>query len=244
MKTGLGMIRRIHVRQVCNLSVVVMLVGGLLWVWNQLQQPETLPIKTVKVQATYDHIQKHTLIQAIQPYTEHGFFGIDGHLLRENLLRLPWVRQVAVTRVWPDTLLIDLTEHVAIARWGATGLLNKQGEIFPLDPKHPMAHLPLLEGPPQQEQRVWNECQQMFKQVARLGLKVTECHLSEQDAWSLVLSNGITVVLGRTEAQARLGRFVSLYREVIGDKAASARRVDMRYMDGMTVEWMQSANRN
>ena len=47
-------------------------------------------------------------------------------------------------RVWPQSLEVKLEEHVALARWGSSALVNMHGEIFDAAADE---ELPLFEGP-------------------------------------------------------------------------------------------------
>jgi len=39
------------------------------------------------------------------------------NVFREELLLLPWVKTVSVRKVWPDKLLVTITERIPVVRW-------------------------------------------------------------------------------------------------------------------------------
>ncbi len=56
--------------------------------------------------------------------------SVDLEAVRERVEAMPWVDQARVQRRWPHGLRIEVTEQVAAARWGESGLLNTRGELF------------------------------------------------------------------------------------------------------------------
>ncbi|MBL83971.1 MAG: cell division protein FtsQ, partial [Marinobacter sp.] len=54
------------------------------------------------------------------------------------------------------------------------------------------------------------------------------------------LANGIEVVLGRDQVEARFERFVTVYQERLASRSDEVRRVDARYSNGVAVQWKPS----
>ena len=144
--------------------------------------------------------------------------------------RLPWVRRVAVRRVWPDRLEISIEEHVALARWNDDALVNTHGERFLGKTRE---SLPLFIGPVGSQAEVARRYASFGAIVAPLGTKIERVTLSARHAWQLRLANGLHVALGRDAdlAETRLRRFVEVYP---GAKSNSE-YVDLRYPNGFAV---------
>ena len=73
--------------------------------------------------------------------------------------------------------------------------------------------------------------------VAKLSLRITQLVLTAPRSWQLTLSNGITLELGRHRAFNHLLRFVDVYNRVFARKAKQVASVDLRYINGMAVQW-------
>ena len=68
----------------------------------------------------------------------------------DSLVKVPWVRAVALRRAWPMTLEITVSEHEPLARWNDSALVNVQGETFSADYD---GELPQFSGPGRQRRR-------------------------------------------------------------------------------------------
>lgn len=217
------------------------MVGGLLWGWLYLTSPQTLPLKSVKVQASFKHIDALALQKVIAPYARGGFFSINIGKLREQLKQLPWVKQVSIWRVWPDTLEVSVVEKQAVARWGHDDLLSADGEIFqPVRSTFP-SELPQLNGPQDQAQEILAKYQEMSKLLVSKGLGIVKLDLSDNRAWQLLLDNKMQLILGREEVIPRLKRFMFVYPKIFTPKGKQAETVDLRYGNGIAVRWKDQA---
>ena len=56
------------------------------------------------------------------------------------------------------------------------------------------------------------------------------------------IDDGIKVILGRSDFDERVARFVDLISISLGDKIQSVGLVDMRYPNGFAVGWRQNLN--
>jgi len=70
-----------------------------------------------------------------------------------------------------------------------------------------------------------------------LGLKVSNLTMNERRAWSIRLSNGLQMILGRKDTHLRLLRFVRVYADVLKPRLEAIDTVDLRYTNGFAVHW-------
>ena len=139
-------------------------------------------------------------------------------------------------KVWPDTLVLEIQEEIAIARWGDGQLLNQFGEIFEPPGRRRAAGLPLLVGSEDEQYRVMEQYRAVSHQLFPVGLRVTSLSLSPRGNWSLILNDSIQVTLGREKIIERLARFAELYQSpelMVSEKLES---VDLRYDNGIAVK--------
>ena len=81
---------------------------------------------------------------------------------------------------------------------------------------------------------LYNESRALF---APIGLDVREVGLDARGSWTLGLDNGAQIVVGRSEARARLGRFVRLMPQLLAQQAQVLKRADLRYTNGFALTW-------
>lgn len=136
----------------------------------------------------------------------------------------------------PDVLEISLVEHKPFARWGNDRLLSEQGKLFATPKKLQDLALPDLDGPDSQTEEVvalYNDARALF---APAGVDVKRVSMDARGSWSLLLSNGTEVVVGRDDARSRLQRFVRVLPQ-LSNQAAPIERADLRYTNGFTLSW-------
>jgi cell division protein FtsQ len=193
------------------------------------------PLRTVELRSALAQAPQAEVEAAMARFGTGNFFAAPIDELRVALERVPWVRKAAVRRVWPGRLEVTIEEHVALARWGAGGLVNTHGERFAGATD---AALPLFAGPPGSEAEIARHYESFARIVAPLGSSVERVGLSERRAWQLTLANGLELVLGRDSrlAEERLARFVAVYGGIPGARALGRDLVDLRYPNGFTVQ--------
>ena len=225
-----------------TLTALMLFIGGLwslyLPVWEWLDKP----VAEVKVTGPVRHLDKPALSDNVASTLEAGLLGIDIATVREQVVSHPWVRNAGVIRDWPQTLEIRVEEEVPVARWGEDGLLNHEGEIFWPELKKEYVQLPRLSGAAEDTEQVMAQFHDLNQMFRRIGLKVVALDLEKRGAWSLVLDNGIRVVVGRSAVNERLERFLDLYTRVLSARAEQIELVDIRYANGVSVKWKPEAN--
>lgn len=219
------------------LALGAALLAALVWGVHLASQPRTLPIRTVRIAGVFHHLSTRQLQQAVAPYVTGGFFTVNVDAVKHALQAIPWVDEVSVRRVWPDALRIRISEQVPLVRWGKNGLLNTRGQLFQPPAATIPPGLPELSGPTGLESVVLSGYRDMNRALAPLGFTIARLALDARRSWSLQLSNGMQLKLGRSEVYRRLLRFVRVYAEVLAPRAADIRLVDLRYTNGFAVAW-------
>ncbi len=224
------------------LKLMVMLVvfgGGIYWGAVTLLDPTLLPLKVVRTDGRFRHMQRQDLEQAIGDLSRGGFLTVDVEAIRDKAKSLPWVDKVSVRRVWPDSLQLWVDEHVPLSRWGENGVLNMRGEVFYPKVETIPPGLALLFGPDGSGKELAKNYVGINAKLAVLGLKVNKMAMDERRSWIMTLSNGLVVRLGSKELQDRLARFYSIYPLLKEDKR-ELQEVDLRYTNGVAVIWKKT----
>jgi cell division protein FtsQ len=205
------------------------LAGGKLALRSPLFAVRSVDIITPLKQAPREAVER-----AVRQEVDGNFFGAHLDELRRALEQVPWVRSVAVRRIWPDRLEVAIEEHAALARWGASGLVDTYGERFAGSGGE---GLPLFIGPPGSEAEVAVRYQRFARIVRPLGTALERVVLTPRYAWQLRLANGLELMLGRNGdvAEQRLQRFVDLYDQTLGRMSGPHAYVDLRYANGFAV---------
>lgn len=222
---------------VCGLLMLAACLGGLYW----LLLPQHFPVTQVELKGDLKNATRAQIEAALPRMPGNGadnFFAADLAEVRSRVERLPWVRRVAVRRVWPGRLEVTVEEHVALARWGAGDamgrLVNTFGETFSA---RTTQALPAFVAPAGTAAEVVRRYRRFSELVAPLGTGVERVVLTQRLAWQLRLGNGLHVMLGRDAdlAEERLARFVKSYGVALEKTKKRHEYVDLRYPNGFAL---------
>lgn len=214
---------------------VIMIV---LYSWQYIQYHEVFPVKNITVIDKAAHIDPDKVKSIVMASVSEGFLRINMRQLQSQLMSLPWVKDVAITRAWPNQLVIDFTEYQPIAAWDKTALISLEGIIFSPDKYAGIPNnLPMLNGPQAEEKNIIENYKLMQHILTPLHLRIKELDVSNRLAWVVVLDNGMRVDLGEQYPIPRLKTFVNIYPQVFANATKKTDYVDMRYDHGMAVRW-------
>jgi len=223
-------------RLMTQTGVILLLMVVFYAVWLKLMDPQTLPLQQVKLEASFEKISKERLHEVVSGQINGGFFSLDVAAVTDAVNALPWVDTVEVRRVWPDTLHVTVKEQVALARWRDQALVNVRGELFSPTVKSFPAGMVELHGPDNSVANMAHQFSVFNQALEQAGLNMKRIVLSPRRAWTLELSDGVKVVLGRSDIEKRIQRFVQFYSPLLAS-AENVRRIDMRYTNGFAVQW-------
>ena len=209
-------------------SVMMVLYAAGFW----LTHSPVFPVKKIQIQGQMKRVTAEQLRFIAEHELSGTFFTLDIDKTRAVFGKLPWVREAQVRRQWPDTLQIEVEEHVAIARWGENGLVNTRGEWFDAASDQP---LPVLYGPAgaQKDMVVMLAALKPILQPA--GFRPQRIWLSPRRAWRVEMDNGVQVELGRGEVEKRAALFAEHWKGTLAVLPYRIESVDMRYPNGFAV---------
>ena len=195
------------------------------------------PLRTLRVQGQLQRVDAQQLRAIVLPYARSGFFAVRLADAQAAVAKLPWVEHAEVRKRWPDVIEVRIVEHKPFARWGAARLLSEHGRLFPVAGIDVPEALPQLDGPDARVGDVvalYNQSRTLF---APAGIGVRGVALDRRGSWSLTLSGGTRVVIGRSDARSRLDRFARLLPQLLAQKQRPLARADLRYTNGFALDW-------
>ena len=199
-----------------------------------LMDPAKLPIRTIRIENEFRHLDRAALQQTLGAAVDGGFFGVDLKRVREAALSLPWVAEAQVTRVWPDKLLVKVKEQIPVAYWNGDGLVNAGGEVF-FPKRRDGLKLPLrFRGPDSKAAEMLAFYRRVQPGFAERGLQIREVRLDRRGEWQLGLGGGMTIMVGRDRKDFRIERLLGVYA-VLNEEKGSIERIDLRYEQGFAV---------
>ena len=166
---------------------------------------------------------------------------------RKELLGVRWVHDASITRIWPNHVIVQVTERTpaafiklpseAMLRWA---LIDEEGVILDAPPKATF-QLPVLPGvirgesPDKRAIRV-RRMQRLMKDLGSLADNVSEVDASDLDDLKITEQAGggaVTLMLGDQNFATRLGNFLEHYPD-IHKNMPQATSFDLRLDDRIT----------
>ncbi len=199
-------------------------------------------IEFVAIEGNLSKVTEDDIESAVFDYINQSMVAIDLLAIQNALERNAWINTVSLRRKWPDTLIINVTEELAIARWGERQLLNQEAALF--SPPSIVAQLNLakLSGPDGSEEKVMQQYQIFNQLLFSKNLRITSLNLNSRGAWSMQISNEIAVSVGSIQAVERVRRFAAVYEALFAEQIESIESFDLRYEDGIAVKHKSSSN--
>ncbi len=224
---------------------------------DQLLRPDAFPVRHIRISGQLSHVKPEVIQQAVLPHARGNFFTVNIDRLERVATTLPWIYKATVRREWPRTMHVRVQEQQPIARWGESGWLNRDGEIVQLPLVPGMERMALLTGPAGTSRDVAQRYRQWGSILATSGMRIKSLTLSERRAWQLqvrlpprVSAVAVTtestwddgaildIVIGKHDIDARVTRFARALAAAPGPQWLHAQRVDLRYPNGFSVQWM------
>jgi len=194
------------------------------------------PVSKVRMENQWQRVGESEITSLLAAYLGTGFFDFDVKAVKETLEVHPWIAMASVKRIWPDTLSLQLTEEVAIARWGDNKLLNQLGGIFQPSEIEALSTLPKLVGPDKLQYEVMQQYQVINQLLFPSGLRLTGLSLSSRGSWQLTVNDELQVTIGRFDVIEKLDRFLEFYASQPATEIAQFEAVDLRYSNGIAVK--------
>ena len=160
---------------------------------------------------------------------------------RAGLLANPWIADAAVLKLYPDRLLITITERRAFALWQCNGKVNviaEDGTVLQSFVEARYRDLPLVVG--SGAERRAKDFIGLVDRYPEIRSALRASVLVADRRWNLRLTNGMDVRLPEGNLQAALDRLVKLDREkkLLSRDISS---IDLRLPDRVTVRLSDAA---
>lgn len=217
--------------------LVILLSCGAVKGALELRRPDTLPFRHIKVHATFEHLSQKALQAQILAHMNGGFFSMNMPEFRQELMTLPWVKSLSLRRIWPSTLSVTVVERQAVASWNGHSLVDANGILFSPSKSSFPTGLVALKGPADSEQDVMDRYSKIQDLLKSYHLQAAALTLTDRRSFILTLNNGVELVLGDQDIDARLTRYLSLQDQLNMGKKNTVKSVDLRYPNGFALTW-------
>ncbi len=197
-----------------------------------LVQRPSMAVRVVEVTTPLVEVDPGLLEAVIRSDVRGSFFTLSPQRVRQAVRKLPWVREVQVSRHWPGTLRIAIEEHKALAQWSESELLAADGTVFRGTAR---ARLPRFEAQHANPAEALARYEEARRAFAALGMNVTRFGMSDRGAVWVEADGRLRVEFGREQFRERLDRFAQTLSRWSEEERAQVVRVDLRYRSALAV---------
>jgi len=227
---------------------------------SRLAHQPKFQLKRVEIRGDLRHVTASSVRPALSGRLRGNYFTMRLDDTRRLFETVPWVAAASVRRVWPDRLVVTLTEHRALGIWEDGRLLSDRGDLFVANPDEAEIDGPLPEfsGPVAAAKDAARRYYELSAQFSALSLHIAAIDISDRKAWSLRLApdaradstraNELRVELGRDRAELplaeRVAQIVAAYPLVVTQMGGVPTRIDARYPNGLAASSPVKANKS
>jgi len=186
------------------------------------------------------------IYRILEPYYGQSILAVDIAAIQQRLQSLPWVREAAVTRHFPDRLRTTIVEHRPIALWqpnigqpnggrlhpSGPALVSDRGDIIQISAVSPYRHLPILSGADAPAAAA--DLLRLVGSEPNLVRLVTGAERVDSRRWNVFIDGRIEIRLPEREPERAWQRLARLHnQESLLTRAVEA--VDLRLSDRVIV---------
>lgn len=210
--------------------------------YNAIVAVISKPVTNITVEGEFSLASKAVIEQLVRDEINGDFVNLNLQNIKQSIEADPWVESVNAKRVWPDALVLTLSEQRPVARWGSEGFINQSGELINVDLNGKLDNYPLLYGNKNNREIIarWYINSQKF--LSSYGFNIRSIEVNEKDDWLLEINHGIKVYLGGESKQEKMEQFLQVYHQELSDRLEEIESIDLRYKQALAVTWKNIDN--
>ena len=227
---------------IVTLLLFVMASAGVAWVYNGMIAQERWPIRWLEIDGPFERVGAEQVRAILTPLVKGSFFTVNTGLMHGTASEMPWVSGVNVQKSWPDTVQVTILEFTPVVHWIDGYLLDANGKKFTVPSADDIQGLPWLESPQHQLELVFENWKKFDDHLVLIGQRVERLSLDARGSWSVRLSGGTEVRLGKGDIFKNLDMLLSTWAGLMQGQELPPVSVDLRYTNGFAVLWPQNTN--
>ncbi|ORU89929.1 MAG: hypothetical protein A6F71_02905 [Cycloclasticus sp. symbiont of Poecilosclerida sp. M] len=216
---------------------LMLLIASVVYLSQWINNTETLPIKNIRIEGEFRYVSQQQLTEVLAASVQTGYFSMNSGKIITAAKSIQWVKDAKVRRVWPDTIVLSITEQKAVARWNKNSLINKEGEVFAPKFIEGLENLPHLYGANEQSQLVLSKFSKINNVFEKNGLAVHLLAKTEHGSWTAELKNGTQVLMGQVDPVEAMDKGLQVLALAESNVLQQIKVLDLRYPNGLSVVW-------
>jgi len=224
-----------------NFFILVFIITVVFLIYSVYKLSENqviFPIKKITIETKIINANKSKIFNLSKNYLSNkSFFNFEIDILKEQLEKIEWIKNVNVRRVYPDEVKIYIQEYIPEAIFNNNSYLNSNGDKFFVDKIDKI--LPNLFAQDDRNYAVYGYYNLFNSNLVKNNINSKVLVVSENDIRSLkiILSSGITIKLGSQNINEKINIFFKIYDQLNSSDLEKIGYIDMRYSNGFSIGW-------
>ena len=232
-------IKQIANRTLMHWKVLMLLIGlgvtGSIAASGLSHLLQDVQIRQVQLQGDLRYLDADSLTRDLSIRFNGNYLDTTLGQVISEVVSHPWIASASARRVWPDTLLIEITEQRPLAIYNDRQYLGLSGDLF--EPPKPVDEpLPRLYGALSETMQVYSHYGVFSDRLSDFSTVVSVSRGHDM-GWQISLENGINVQLGRNDILGRLSRARDVLDRLDDEKLTKLQKIDARYDNGVALAW-------
>lgn len=196
-------------------------------------------LKNIRIEGA-SQLPEPEILAKIRPYIKDNVFGTDMGKVKDVIASHPFVKEVRVKRVFPFSILINVSEKTPSARWvgpgGDISMLDEQGQMYRGLVKGDPTGLLIINAPKKTEARsLFREATAWDQQGIMKKNAISEIAYRDGNITVFSLDDGVEIILGKEDQRERLKRAVAVLEDARG-RGLLIRCIDARFEKGAIIK--------
>ncbi len=170
-------------------------------------------LDTITISGSRD-LYESEILQAAGVSAKNSLIFLNAAEIRERLMKVPLVRDASVRKLYPDRLLLEITEREPFALWqkdGAVMVISADGTAIEEVRDARFAELPFVVGAGANSRVA--EFQKIVESAGDLRGKVRAGVLVSERRWNIRMTSGLDVKLPEKQPELAFASFARLARD-------------------------------
>ncbi len=214
-------------------------------VWFLLTAP-ALQIKTIEVRGPVEAAGLQEVTRTVERTLSGNILTANINDVKKAVEGISWIQSAYVSRLWPDSLYIEVKRHRSVAIWEDGRLVSDEGVLYMSndEPIERLLALPAFAGDPQYAPQAVKYLARFNAEAARIQARVKAVKVTFRGSWSVVLESArfasMEIELGRALTQDgpvnHLRQVVDNMDRVVAMLKAYPERIDARYKNAFAAQ--------
>ncbi len=198
------------------------------------------PINKVKIKNNFVNTVPQDLQADVQNVLKiqknRGFFALNINKIKDFVKENnPWIEQIIIKKVWPNTIEIYLTEKNRLGLFN-NEIITDKCELIKTSSQtiEEDNDSIVFIGPENKAKEICELYYKLNLTAAQNNLELKKVIVDKNNSWKILLNNNITCFFGSKDVENRAISFFRYYNSII-KRYPKISYIDMRYSHGMAL---------